>query len=691
MNDDWEVLEPKTAAGRDQVNPLWDENGKYDLENAFGKPAPTPDELTDQILGLTGYKEVTPVEEYPKPAPKPENAEYEQWNGEGDLDSEFHSKDVQWVPTKHLVPLQEYNRTPGGQEGISALLPKYEALRQHIIDHGFKNPVWVDYHQDTGHAHVSEGNHRLTIAQELGIPALPVKVYRSRRNSNGLSQRLKNPEDVKEAFNGWIPQTMKASDIGLPTTTPWSPGTPKTAALTRTQMLQEQERFHNEFGPDNAQTAHQFPDGWSIKTVQTPHQESYEGELMNNCIGGAATLRNQIPERMWHEKSQLGATMMSLRDPQNIPHASFVDPQVWNQERYSDDPSQHITSYWGLDVEGRNGSNAAKYAPYIHDWWVAQGGKPAHPADWDSHYGVPLTQAGSPEHQAEEADTYFEHKMKGFWHPKVVDKTVADMPHLKRAVKPLQKAEARLHAGEDINTVAEDVRKRLLNNYKPEQVDHMIDDLHRVHKDIKKYAPYDEEQMKAPSRIEFPEFYWMHGAYGPEVMNEVQKAQESYKALHWNHPQMWAGQLRDSLDALDMDSHDVDKIANHWYDAHKQAYGQRTGYNEDHPMQKRKEEEAWEFAQEQAKMVKDMGSPISLETLQDIIYRQALERRSSVEGMGDASVLDNTGQMSSPNMDIDSPKSIKEIQKELTRKGVSPEVINRLLLKHAAEQAYATI
>lgn len=143
-------------------------------------------------------------------------AERNQWDdSRGDVG---HHPDIEWVPTAHLKQFIEFDRRPGRTHAIGSP-ERYEELASHIREHGFRNPVVLEYNPDTGHAHMGEGNHRTWIALEHGIPAMPVRVYRSRRESP-----TKVPVELQhrpewEDFRGQqhIPDSLKPSHIGLPT------------------------------------------------------------------------------------------------------------------------------------------------------------------------------------------------------------------------------------------------------------------------------------------------------------------------------------------------------------------------------------------------------------------------------------------------------------------------------------------
>lgn len=140
------------------------------------------------------------------------------WDIEGDVG---RHPDIEWVPTNELSKFMEYDRRPGGTDSTNNV-ERWEALKSHIDQHGFKNPVVLEFNPDTNMAHMGEGNHRTQIAQDLGIPAMPVRVYRSRRTSPTQIPVTPKPEPTWLDHRGELryPDSLKPSHIGLPTVPP---------------------------------------------------------------------------------------------------------------------------------------------------------------------------------------------------------------------------------------------------------------------------------------------------------------------------------------------------------------------------------------------------------------------------------------------------------------------------------------
>lgn len=83
------------------------------------------------------------------------------------------------VPTEKLSPLREFDRAaePAGQgwQGPDNI----KALAEHIAEGGRLNdPLAVRYSPEFNHGYLAEGNHRLAMAEALGLEQLPATVWR---------------------------------------------------------------------------------------------------------------------------------------------------------------------------------------------------------------------------------------------------------------------------------------------------------------------------------------------------------------------------------------------------------------------------------------------------------------------------------------------------------------------------------
>lgn len=135
-------------------------------------------------------------------------------------------KYAEQVSVEALIPASEFNRRPDapmakdyyqeGDEVQQAADPEHwNDLKQSIEQYGINSPIILQYNPDTGEAYISEGNHRLGIAQELGIESVPVVVYRSQRGvgHGGAHIQLETPWRDEP----YVPQYIKPSQVGLHT------------------------------------------------------------------------------------------------------------------------------------------------------------------------------------------------------------------------------------------------------------------------------------------------------------------------------------------------------------------------------------------------------------------------------------------------------------------------------------------
>jgi hypothetical protein len=116
-----------------------------------------------------------------------------------------------------------------------------------------------------------------------------------------------------------------------------------TASDTRTQRLQDASDSDQVFGPDASKVVHTFDDGWTIRQLQTGLDQHREGCLMHHCWRSTENGQELWPhwllndpaghqEKFDRARKRLdhpldrGAgekRLYSLRDPDNLPHASF--------------------------------------------------------------------------------------------------------------------------------------------------------------------------------------------------------------------------------------------------------------------------------------------------------------------------------------------------------------------------------
>jgi hypothetical protein len=133
--------------------------------------------------------------------------------------------DAEMVPVEWLKQYHEYDRPGRGPEGYAQTKPEYwDRLKNHIQQHGFEDPLTLEYNPDSGNAYLGEGNHRLGIAEELGMTHVPVHVYRNSKDWQGHPWVKATEPGQYVDERGYFPQSTKPSAIGIPTSgEPYSP------------------------------------------------------------------------------------------------------------------------------------------------------------------------------------------------------------------------------------------------------------------------------------------------------------------------------------------------------------------------------------------------------------------------------------------------------------------------------------
>ena len=128
---------------------------------------------------------------------------------------------VELVPTEALASIREHDR---GEEPLDE--ERYNRLKESIKEEGIKQPVIIEYAKEDGTALLIEGNHRLAIAEELGIEQIPARVVVGEKSTDDYvetPQKL-TPEIVQEnrpdVPSGHIPSDINPGAIGFDTTKP---------------------------------------------------------------------------------------------------------------------------------------------------------------------------------------------------------------------------------------------------------------------------------------------------------------------------------------------------------------------------------------------------------------------------------------------------------------------------------------
>lgn len=118
------------------------------------------------------------------------------------------------VLVSDLLPFREVDRE---------VVPKFrgdtgylDELTEQIKANGFTEPVILDYDPARGLALLGEGNHRLAVAQRLGLDSIPVRVVKTNLSKDAKAVRVGREPILKPDASGYFPADAKPSDIGLP-------------------------------------------------------------------------------------------------------------------------------------------------------------------------------------------------------------------------------------------------------------------------------------------------------------------------------------------------------------------------------------------------------------------------------------------------------------------------------------------
>lgn len=134
-------------------------------------------------------------------------------NWENEPDDDLRRPDVEWMPTHILNGMLDMDRTPNTGSDLEEDPEYWESLKNHIATNGIKSPVVIEYNPDHSLAFVAEGNHRVSIANELGHTHVPARVVRGRGSSwQGTNQSI-------DPSIGDLGGYLKPSQIGLPVRT----------------------------------------------------------------------------------------------------------------------------------------------------------------------------------------------------------------------------------------------------------------------------------------------------------------------------------------------------------------------------------------------------------------------------------------------------------------------------------------
>lgn len=127
------------------------------------------------------------------------------------LTENIYKRYTELVPVKTLDKYKEFDRdTP-----VMGILG-YNNLKADIKRNGIKEPLIIRYYKGDNTAFLTEGNHRLRIAKELGIKKVPVRVIRVNLNGKSSGKPVKPVRGfIKKDPIQHVPEDLKPSEIGI--------------------------------------------------------------------------------------------------------------------------------------------------------------------------------------------------------------------------------------------------------------------------------------------------------------------------------------------------------------------------------------------------------------------------------------------------------------------------------------------
>lgn len=128
-------------------------------------------------------------------------------------DLENYSRFVEWVP---IDVIEKYSPVDRSQPDMSLYTEEdWQALRDSVAQ-GWTSPLILTYFKNDNTAVLSEGNHRLQVAKQLGLTEVPVRVYRlSMTSAESSYSDEAQPVPGHPDAPDYVPADLKPSDIGL--------------------------------------------------------------------------------------------------------------------------------------------------------------------------------------------------------------------------------------------------------------------------------------------------------------------------------------------------------------------------------------------------------------------------------------------------------------------------------------------
>lgn len=152
----------------------------------------------------------------------------------------------------------------------------------------------------------------------------------------------------------------------------------KVAGISRgkkLEILQQADQYH----PDSSEIIHQFDDGWTMRKLQNHGDKAREGKLAHHCWSALSAAKDHPLDQPYYSeqyKDTIDNTQrehISLRDPDNWPHASFYREPVegydnkW-QPLHQFNVQPHETTLLHSGYGHGDSQIAPKYQDRVRQW-----------------------------------------------------------------------------------------------------------------------------------------------------------------------------------------------------------------------------------------------------------------------------------------------------------------------------------
>lgn len=154
----------------------------------------------------------------------------EDYGDGGAIDTNYLQSDKlkkEWAGQYEMVPievvkgLREFHRVGKDVnkmffEDKKAAQSYIDKMKKWISESGWESPLMVDYYQWQKKALLTEGNHRLESADQLGLKYVPIAVYRTTRDDRTGKAKPVSGYVTKREGDSYVPANLLPSQIGLP-------------------------------------------------------------------------------------------------------------------------------------------------------------------------------------------------------------------------------------------------------------------------------------------------------------------------------------------------------------------------------------------------------------------------------------------------------------------------------------------